>query len=122
MAKLIKPGLSALLTSTLLLTGCGIYQKYGYGHVTQSKRDAELPPNAPSNSQRFNPATGPANAAHRGFDFPVPTRPPVLAATDGIVSRVSLSILYGKISCFDRARACASAPVALTHPVPCGPR
>lgn len=110
MAKSIKPGFCALLMSTLLLAGCGIYQKYGYGHVTKSKRDVELrtpvelPPNAPSISQRFNPASGPANTDHRGFDILVPTRTPVLAATDGIVSRVSLSLLYGKQIMLDHGR------------------
>ncbi|MCP4471639.1 MAG: hypothetical protein GY815_13315 [Gammaproteobacteria bacterium] len=45
----------------LSMTGCGIYGKYGYGGVVSSRLDEasatviELPPNAPSISQRFLP-------------------------------------------------------------------
>lgn len=97
-----KKSIVLLLASVLLLSGCNVYQKYGYGYVVGSRRSVELqtpvelPQNAPSISQRFNPNTGPANTDHRGFDILVPTRTPVLAATDGVVSRVRLSLLYGK--------------------------
>ena len=91
-----------LLASMLLLGGCGVYQKYGYGLVADSRRSVELqtpvelPANAPTISQRYNPTIGPANIDHRGFDILVPARTPILAATEGVVSRVSLSLLYGK--------------------------
>ena len=97
--KRFAPGVFLL---TLILSGCGVYQKYGYGRVVDSKLDpAEqtpvvLPVNAPSISQRFRPEKEPSKSDHRGFDILVPTGTPVLAPSDGVVSRVALSILYGK--------------------------
>jgi len=97
----------------LLPVGCGVYHKHGHGKIVGSKLDSDLqtpvtlPANAPSISQRFNPRTGPSNADHRGFDILVPTGTPVLAAADGVVSQVRLSLLYGRQVMLDHDRGAA---------------
>ena len=97
----------------LSLPACGVYEKRGYGWVANSRLDeptpVSLPPNAPSISQRFRPTTGPANSNHRGFDILVASGTPVLAAADGRVARVSLSILYGRQVLLDHEPGDASA-------------
>ena len=85
----------------LATSGCGIYEKYGYGRVAQSKLDQasvtpiQLPVVAPSISQRYRPSFASSQAEHRGFDILVPSRTAVLAAADGEVSKVALSFLFG---------------------------
>ncbi len=93
------------VTMTLLITlvtgGCSFYEKYGYGWVVKSRLDkaqitpVELPTHAPSISQRYLPQYASSQNEHRGFDILVPKRTPVLAASDGEVNRVTLSLLYG---------------------------
>jgi len=109
----IERNFSGLLLVALLLGGCSIYQKYGHGNVVNSRMERDrqtavvLPANAPSISQRFNPRIGPSNTDHRGFDILVPARTPVLAAAGGVVSRVQLSLLYGKQLMLDHGRSVA---------------
>jgi len=56
-----KMGNVIVVLISLSMTGCGIYDKYGHGRVVSSKLDeasvtpVDLPPNAPSISQRFLP-------------------------------------------------------------------
>lgn len=90
--------------------GCAVYEKYGHGIVVKSKLAAqatpvELPANAPTISQRFRPVNLPREPGHKGFDMLVPHRTPVLAAADGQVARVSLSVLYGKQLFINHARS-----------------
>ena len=102
---MFKPALSRLLLLALItvfLGGCAIYQRYGHGWLANSKLDpsvatpVELPAQAPSISQRFRPLPPPEIGDHRGFDILVPSNTPVLAAGDGVVARVELSVLYGR--------------------------
>ena len=92
---------SLTLLVVIATSGCSIYETYGHGMVVSSRLDksvatvVELPANAPSISQRYHPMFASAHGEHRGFDVLVPRRTPVLAASDGEVERVSLSILYG---------------------------
>ena len=95
------PRLLLFALPALLLQACsGYYQERGYGWVAKSKLEQPtpviLPLEAPSISQRFRPATGPANSNHRGFDVLVPSGTPILAAAGGRVARVSFSALYGR--------------------------
>lgn len=96
------PSTSLLILALLALSlqGCGYYDRRGHGWVAKSKLEQPtplvLPPEAPSISQRFRPATGPANSNHRGVDILVPSGTPVLAAADGQVARASVSALYGR--------------------------
>lgn len=89
------------LLITLLIGGCSVYEKYGYGRIANSKLDSmqvtpiELPVYAPSISQRYRPQYASGQGEHKGFDILVPSRTPVLAASSGEVARVELSILYG---------------------------
>lgn len=84
----------------LALTACSNFDKPDYGWAVDSKLAQPtplfLPANAPSISQRFRPVDGPAESYHRGFDIQVPTSTPVVAAADGLVSRVSFSPFYGR--------------------------
>lgn len=97
---LLRNATMALLVM-IATSGCSIYESYGHGKVASSRLDkssvtaVELPANAPSISQRYRPTFASPQAEHKGFDILVPKRTPVLAASDGEVSRVSLSILYG---------------------------
>lgn len=92
---------SLTLLVMIATSGCSIYETYGHGMVVSSKLDksaatpVKLPANAPSISQRYRPTFGSSFGEHKGFDMLVPSRTPVLAASDGVVDRVSLSILYG---------------------------
>lgn len=101
MLMLSKRNAITVLLIMLATTGCSVYETYGHGKVASSRLDkssvtpVELPANAPSISQRYRPTFASADAEHKGFDILVPRRTPVLAASDGEVSRVSLSILYG---------------------------
>ena len=92
----------------LLIAGCGVYDKYGYGWVADSKltrpTPVQLPDNAPSISQRFRPQDPPVTE-HRGFDILIPARTPVLAAAAGVVSRVSVSLRFGREIAIDHDRA-----------------
>ena len=96
-----------------LLSGCGLYQSYGYGKVARSPLPKEvvtpvfLPPGAPSISQRFRPVSLSPNGGHKGFDIFVPSRTPVLAAAAGVVEVVDLSILYGRRIMINHARVAA---------------
>lgn len=89
-----------LAAVSLSLGACGIYDKHGYGWLARSKLDAptpvRMPLNAPSISQRFRPPDTPSGMQHAGIDLLLPSRSPVLAAGDGIVAEVALSVLYGK--------------------------
>ena len=106
-------GIVIVVSFSLSMTGCGIYDKYGYGRVVSSKLDeasvtpVELPPNAPSISQRFLPQGVSSKSEHKGFDILVPTSTPVLAAADGEVSRVQTSVLYGRQVMIDHAATAA---------------
>jgi len=93
--------------------GCSIYEKHGYGKVVNSRLDGsiatpvELPPDAPTISQRYRPVQPAEIGEHQGFDILVPYRTPVLAASDGIVTRVELSLLYGRQVMVNHGRAAA---------------
>jgi murein DD-endopeptidase MepM/ murein hydrolase activator NlpD len=97
---IIRTRLLAAVSLALALSACNSFESRGYGWVARSKMTQPtplyLPENAPSISQRFRPADGPADSNHRGFDIFVPTGTPVLAAAAGRVSRVSFSALYGR--------------------------
>ncbi|MCP4874444.1 MAG: M23 family metallopeptidase [Gammaproteobacteria bacterium] len=90
-----------VLLLTLALNACGIYEKYDYGKSANSRLDdslvttVEMPVSAPSISQRYRPQGPTAQSERRGFDLLVPSRAPVLAASDGLVSRSALSFLFG---------------------------
>jgi murein DD-endopeptidase MepM/ murein hydrolase activator NlpD len=96
-----------------LLGGCGIYSKHGYGKVVRSNLPAdqvtelELPPNAPTISQRFRPEGVSSKSEHKGFDILVPSGTPVLAAADGVVSRAETSIYWGRVVDVDHAAIAA---------------
>ena len=59
MRNLVIRNLMAAALICLLATACGIYEKYGYGRLVDSKMDIvsvtpiEMPANVPSISQRF---------------------------------------------------------------------
>jgi murein DD-endopeptidase MepM/ murein hydrolase activator NlpD len=101
--RLIKPLLIVLLSAGQI--GCNsIYDNYGYGRLAPAKRTdgiaatpVSLPSNAATISQRFRPvaATADSSGGHNGIDLLIPLGTPVLAAADGIVSRIQFSILYG---------------------------
>lgn len=101
---------------SLSMTGCSIYDKYGHGRVVSSKLDeasvtpVDMPPNAPSISQRFLPQGVSSKSEHKGFDILVPSRTPVLVATDDVVSRVQTSILYGRQVMIDHGASAAGFP------------
>jgi len=92
----------------LALSACSSLDKPDYGWVARSRlaqpTPLYLPENAPSISQRFRPFDGPADGNHRGFDIQVPIGTPVIAAADGLVSRVSFSALYGRQVFVDHGR------------------
>ncbi len=89
-----------LAAVSLSLGACGMYEKHGYGWLARSKLEAptpvRMPLNAPSISQRFRPLDKASGALHAGFDLLLPARTPVLAAADGVVDEVALSLMYGK--------------------------
>ena len=105
--------LAPALLCVALLAGCGTYEHFGYGRVANSRLGAEkatpieLPPNAPSISQRFRPEGVSAKTEHKGFDIFVPSGTPVLAAADGEVSRARTSILFGRQVLIDHAATAA---------------
>ena len=92
--------LSYFVLAVLVLPACSYYDSHGYGRVAKSRLEQPtpvlLPTDAPSISQRFRPTTGSANSNHRGFDILVPSETAVLAAADGRVARISISVLYGR--------------------------
>ena len=98
---------------TLGTSGCSIYEKYGYGKVVKSKLDqasitpVQLPIIAPSISQRYRPVFASSQSEHKGFDILVPSRTPVLAAADGEVNNVTLSVLYGNQLILNHGRTAA---------------
>lgn len=103
--------ISTLLCLLLLMTGgCAVYDKYGYGIVVKSRMapgqatPVSLPPEAPTISQRYLPDDPPSIPGHKGFDMLVPYRTPVIAAAEGVVARVSTSLLYGRQILLDHAR------------------
>jgi len=112
---MLKPmtGKVILVMISLSMTGCNIYDKYGHGRLVSSKLDeasatpVDLPPNAPSISQRYRPEGVSSKSEHKGFDILVPSRTPVLAAADGEVSRAQTSILYGRQLMIDHAAGAA---------------
>jgi len=112
MLKAIMGNVLAVLVS-LSMTGCSIYDRYGYGRVVSSKLDessataVDLPSNAPSISQRFLPQGASAKGEHKGFDVLVPSGTPVLAAANGEVSRVQTSFLYGRQVMIDHGTTAA---------------
>lgn len=96
----------SIIVLFLLLSqlGCSaVYDNYGYGKLAASKRldgnsatPLVMPPNAPSISQRFQPVgVADSRGGHNGIDILIPLGTSVLAAADGIVSGVYLSVLYG---------------------------
>ena len=101
----------ALGLVAIALGGCAIYERYGYGRVARSKlgdavaTPVSLPPQAPSISQRFRPDDIPLDAGHKGFDLLVPSGTPVLAAASGIVSRTTLTPMFGRQVRVDHGRA-----------------
>lgn len=104
----------ACLLFSLGLSACSsYYQAYGYGWVQKSSLAVAepiavvLPEGAPSISQRFRPVNLPADAGHKGIDMLVPSATPVLAAADGEVARVELSILYGRQVMINHAETAA---------------
>jgi murein DD-endopeptidase MepM/ murein hydrolase activator NlpD len=113
MSNLMPRTLLMALLVTLVFNGCSVYEKYGYGKVVRSKLDPdqvtalELPANAPSISQRYRPTVAVTQGEHRGFDLLVPRRTPVLAASDGVVSRVALSFLFGNQVMLNHQRSAA---------------
>lgn len=102
-----------VLFIALAISGCSIYEKYGYGWLARSKLDQAsitpviLPVVAPSISQRYRPVVASSEIEHKGFDILVPSRTPVLAAADGEVSSVSLSLLYGNQLILNHGRSAA---------------
>ena len=93
--------------------GCSvIYSNYGYGKLAASKRidgkaatSIVMPPNAPSISQRYRPAgIADPRGGHNGIDLFIPVGTSVLAAADGVVSRVSISVLYGNQVLIDHGK------------------
>ena len=103
-------GIYLLLQSQL---GCNaIYDNYGYGKLAQSKRydgnpatAVVIPINAPSISQRYQPVeVADSRGGHKGIDLLVPVGTSVLAAADGFVSAVKLSVLYGNQVFVDHGR------------------
>jgi len=98
---------------TLGTSGCSVYEKYGHGWVAQSKLDqasitpVQLPVIAPSISQRYRPVFASSQSEHKGFDILVPSRTPVLAAADGEVNNVTLSVLYGNQLILNHGRTAA---------------
>ena len=111
---MLKPATGNTIVMVLIglsLTGCSIYDKYGYGKVADSLRDEEqttpleLPANAPSISQRFLPQGVSSKGEHKGFDILVRSETPILAAADGVVSRVQTSFLYGRQVMIDHTGA-----------------
>ena len=102
-----------VLLLSFAATGCCIYEKYGHGKVAPSRLESasvtavELPANAPSISQRYRPLFASSESEHKGFDILVPKRTPILAAADGEVERVSLSLFYGNQLILNHGRAAA---------------
>ncbi len=103
----------AILLLLLSQPSCSaIYDNYGYGRLAPSKRfdgssatPIVMPPNAPSISQRFRPSSiADSRGGHNGIDLLVPVGTSVLAAADGIISAVRLSILYGNQVFIDHGR------------------
>ena len=108
---MLKPAGNAIVLALigLSMAGCSVYDNYGYGRVADSLRDeeqttpVELPANAPSISQRYLPQGVSSKGEHKGFDILVPSETPILAAADGVVSRVQTSFLYGRQVMIDHA-------------------
>ncbi len=102
-----------VLLLPLALNACGMYEKYGYGKIANSRLDnslvtaVEMPASAPSISQRYRPQGPTAQSEHRGFDLLVPSGTPVLAASDGLVSRSALSFLFGNQLFINHGRSTA---------------
>jgi murein DD-endopeptidase MepM/ murein hydrolase activator NlpD len=92
---------SAILLITFVVTACSAYEKYGYGEIAGSRLDEsqvtliDLPENAPSISQRYRPVEASSRSEHRGFDILVRSGTPVLAASDGEVTKSNYSMIYG---------------------------
>jgi len=95
--------------AALLLAGCGSYDTRGYGWLAPARTEpataVELPANAPSISQRYRPLPPGQGSDHQGIDILVPRGMPVLAASDGRVAAVELSLPYGKQIRLDHGRS-----------------
>ena len=107
-----------ILILVISLSGCSqIYHRYGYGKLAPSNRtdglpttSVILPTDAPSISRRYRPSlVAVSSGGHNGIDLFVPLGTPVLAIADGVVCRVSFSLLFGNQIFLDHRKAASGA-------------